>query len=108
MAATIQELIDLVPTVFISEKAQGMDVAVQAHLEGDGGGDWFATIRDQKLEIFSGVHYSPSLTVRAKAQDVLDIYAGKLDAMRAFMLGKLRVSGDMSLAMRLVGMFRMP
>lgn len=108
METTIQDIISRVPSAFISDKAEGLDVAIQAHLDGDGGGDWFATIRDQKLAISSGIHYSPNLTVQANAQDVLDIYAGKQDAMRAFMQGKLRISGNMSLAMRLIGLFRMP
>lgn len=108
METTIQDIIDRAPAAFVAERAAGMDVAIQVHLEGNGGGDWFATIQDQKLEISKGIHFSPNLTVQAKAQDVLDIYQGKLDAMRAFMQGKLRVSGDMGLAMRLIGVFKMP
>lgn len=40
-------------------------------------------------------------TVRVAISDFLDISAGRLNSMNAFMAGKLKVEGDMSLAMQL-------
>jgi putative sterol carrier protein len=39
------------------------------------------------------------------AEDVLDIFTGKLDLTRAFMTGRLQASGDMRLALRLAELF---
>jgi putative sterol carrier protein len=39
------------------------------------------------------------------AQDYLDMVAGKLNPQMAFMSGKLRISGDMGLALRFQGLF---
>jgi putative sterol carrier protein len=33
------------------------------------------------------------------------IFSGQMDAMQAFMQGKLKVSGELSLAFKLVGLF---
>jgi putative sterol carrier protein len=39
------------------------------------------------------------------AQDWLDMTSGKLNGQMAFMSGKLKLKGDMGLAMKLAGMF---
>ncbi len=48
---------------------------------------------------------SPDLTVRISDEDLVALFAGRLNPMMAFMSGRVRVSGDMALAQRLVGMF---
>jgi putative sterol carrier protein len=39
------------------------------------------------------------------AQDYLDLAAGKLNPQMAFISGKLRIAGDMGLALRFQGLF---
>jgi putative sterol carrier protein len=39
------------------------------------------------------------------AQDYLDMLSGKLNGQVAFMSGKLRISGDMGLALRMQSLF---
>jgi putative sterol carrier protein len=39
------------------------------------------------------------------AQDYLDMVNGKLNPQMAFMTGKLRISGDMGLALRMQSLF---
>ncbi len=41
------------------------------------------------------------MTLSMAAQDLVAISTGQLNAVAAFMQGKIKVSGDMSLAMRL-------
>lgn len=105
---TIQQLMDAMPGAFVPENAAGIDAVVHFSLSGEKGGEWTVIIRDQKLAVTKGEPVeSPTLTLLADGQDVLDIFSGKLDPTRAFMLGKLRVKGNFSLALKLTNLFRL-
>jgi putative sterol carrier protein len=103
---TIQSLMDRLPEAFLPEKAAGVNADVQFNLSGEKGGDWVVKIHDQTCNVERGATPNPTLAFKADAQDCLDIFTGKLDGMRAFMQGKLRLIGDMSLAMRLTSLFK--
>jgi putative sterol carrier protein len=93
---------------FQPQNAAGIDAQVQFHITGAQGGDWVATIRDQKLMVESGVSPSPNLSISADTQDIFDLVGGKLNPMQAYMKGKVQVKGDMGLAMRLMSVFKKP
>ena len=102
----IQAVMDFFTQAFQPERSAGLEAVVQFHLTGDQGGDWVATIRDQKLTLEPGTAPSPRLTLGANTQDILNMFNGKLNPMQAYMQGKVQVRGDMSLAMRLAEVFR--
>ena len=85
---------------FQSDKAAGVDAIVQFVLTGDGGGEYYMTIKDGKLEVNQGKTESAKMTLTATAQDYADIATGKLNPMAAFSSGKLKVGGDMMFAMK--------
>ncbi len=53
----------------------------------------------------SGPHADPTLVVVASAENWLKVVAGSLDPQLAFLTGRLKVRGDMGLAMRLRALF---
>jgi predicted lipid carrier protein YhbT len=63
-------------------------------------------IANEALEDKDGKHSSPNITITMKQQDFLDMINGKLNGQMAFMSGKLKIAGDMGLALKLQGLFR--
>lgn len=59
------------------------------------------TLKDGKASVADGVAPSPNCTVTMAEGDFLDLTAGKLNGQVAFLTGKLKVAGDMGLALKL-------
>lgn len=106
MPLTIADLMSRMPGAFLPEKAPGLDAVIQFHFSGAEAGDWYAEIKDGKVTVSQGVHPSPRMTLTADSSDYIKIFTGELDGMKAFMEGKLKLSGDLNLAMKLTQMFR--
>ncbi|MHB8932470.1 MAG: SCP2 sterol-binding domain-containing protein [Bellilinea sp.] len=101
----VPTLMTLLPELFLPDQARGVNAEIYFDLPGEGGGDWLVTIRDQICKAGIGKAVNPDLTLHAKAKDILDIFTGRLDPSIALLFGKLRIDGDMRLAMRLVELF---
>lgn len=91
----------VLPEKFDSSKAAGINAVIQFEISGDNGGNWFVTIKDQKLEVAEGTAPSPNMTLKMKDSDYVDLVNGKLSGQKAFMTGKLKFKGDMNLGMKL-------
>lgn len=102
----IQAIMDFFVKSFQPEKAAGLDAVIQFNITGDQGGDYMATIHDKKLSVESGVATNPRLTLGANSQDILNMFNGRINPMQAYMQGKVKVRGDMGLAMRLADVFK--
>lgn len=102
---SIPTFMTLLPELFLPEQARGVSSVIYFDLSGEGGGDWTVTIRDQTCDVKQEKAETPDLTLHAKAGAVLDIFTGRLDPAKALLFGKLHMSGDMRLAMRLVELF---
>lgn len=105
---TIARLMELMPRAFQVDKAAGVDSVIQFVFTGAESGEWFATIRDGVCTVEKGTTADPKLTLTASSQDYLSIITGKLNPMTALAEGKVRLKGDMGLAMRMTGLFKMP
>jgi putative sterol carrier protein len=103
--SSCKQVFDQMPSRFKKEAAQGLNAVFQFDLSGEGGGKWQISINNEKCDIKEGAHPSPNTTISMAAQDYLDLAAGKLNPQMAFMTGKLRISGDMGLALRFQGLF---
>ena len=106
MPLTVAELMEKMPGAFIPEKAQGVDAVIQFKFTGDEAGEWNATIKDGKVDVARGEHPSPRMTLTADSSDYVKIFTGELDGMQAFMQGKIKLAGDLNLAMKLMQMFK--
>ena len=62
-------------------------------------------IANESIEVQMGTHASPNITLTMKESDYLDMINGKLNGQMAFMSGKLKIAGDMGLALKLQTLF---
>ncbi len=104
---TVKEAFDNMPATFQKDKAAGMNAVYQFNITGEGGGEWNAVITDGELTVNEGTHDSPSITLTVSSQDWLDVLSGKLNGQMAFMSGKLKIAGNMGLAMKLGTIFQL-
>jgi putative sterol carrier protein len=107
MSLTIADLMGKMPGAFIPEKATGVDAVVHFKFTGAEPGEWNAVIKEGKCEVAQGIpHSKPTMTLTADSVDYIKIFTGELDGMQAFMQGKIKLGGDLNLAMKLMQMFK--
>jgi putative sterol carrier protein len=87
---------------FDARKAEGVNATIQFELSGDNGGSYWLKIADSKLETGDGAIESPRMTLRASADDFYGMMTGTVNPMQAFMMGKIKIAGDTSLALKLM------
>lgn len=97
-------LADLVKR-FRAAAAEGLKAVYQLHLTGDCGDSWHLTIADQRCELEPGCAHEPDVTITLSVDDWKELVAGRLDPVGAYLSGRLQVSGDLTLATRLKGLF---
>lgn len=82
-------------------KMKGVNAVYQFDLSGDNGGVFNVKVADGSAVLEEAAHDTPNITITMSADDFAAMLDGKLNATSAFMAGKLKVKGDMSLAMKL-------
>ena len=73
----------------------------QFNISGPSGGQWSVDCTRPGGAISAGTAAAAKCTVTCTDADFLNIVNGKLNAQMAFMAGKLKIQGDMGLAMKL-------
>lgn len=101
MAGTPAEFFSGLATNVDKEKIKGMNATYQWDITGDNGGKWNAKIADGDIAVNEGQADDPNLTITVSDENWMSIIDGSLNPQMAFMTGKLKIQGDMSLAMKL-------
>lgn len=102
---TIESLMELLPQLFQPNRSEGVNTSINFDITGEGGGEWNVSIKNRQCVVSKGLAESPELGLKAKAQDILDIFTGRLDPKRALFFGCLKMTGSMKLALKLAEFF---
>lgn len=106
MAGSVKEFFTDLPGKVDPAKAGNMNATFQFDITGDGGGKWYAEIAGGAVKIAEGAADKPTIVLVSSAADWLDLVNGKLSGQTAFLTGKLKIQGDMTLAMKLESLFQ--
>lgn len=102
MAESAKEFFDGMEAGIDTEKVKGINATYQWDITGDGGGKWYAVFSDENgVSVSEGETENPNITITVDSANWLDIVDGKLNGQMAFLTGKLKIQGDMTLAMKL-------
>ena len=99
------------PTEFFTAKAdqikggmaslEGFNALYQLNLTGDDGGTWVIELSDDTREVREGEDENAQCVINMSSTDFMAMIGGSLNPQMAFMTGRLRVKGDMGLALKL-------
>jgi len=86
-----------------NDAATAPNAIYQFKITGDGGGEYYLDLQKGKTSDFvgKGTHDGPGATITVSDEDWLGMINGTLNPMQAFMSGKIKIDGDMTLAMSL-------
>ncbi|MFP6627124.1 MAG: SCP2 sterol-binding domain-containing protein [Deltaproteobacteria bacterium] len=104
-ATSVAQIFEVMPERFNATAAAGINAVYQFELTGDGGDTYHVKIADGGCEVSHGGTDDASITITMTASDYIDMINGKLNPQMAFMGGKLKIKGDMSLALKMQQIF---
>ncbi|MCC6216803.1 MAG: SCP2 sterol-binding domain-containing protein [Polyangiaceae bacterium] len=99
--ATAKEKMDEAATKIAAnaDQAKTVGATYKFVLDGDGGGTWVMNLKDDP-GITEG-DGTAQCTIKMKASDYVDMVEGRANGQQLFFSGKLKIEGDMGLAMKL-------
>jgi putative sterol carrier protein len=102
---TVKEFFQLLPGRLDSDAAENLNAVYQFDLSGAQGGQYILTIREGICQIAEGMHADPHVVLSMAGEDCIKILKGQLNGPAVAMSGRLKISGDIGLAMQLRALF---
>ncbi|MFB3925303.1 MAG: SCP2 sterol-binding domain-containing protein [Syntrophales bacterium] len=87
------------------DTGKGIDAVYQFSISGEGGGEWWLDLTKSPAQIGEGAHGDAGCTIRMNAPDFVALLNRSASPVMLYMSGKLKIEGDMNLALKLQGLF---
>jgi putative sterol carrier protein len=104
-ADNLKQFFQRLPRALDPEAAEDVDAVYQFDLSGPHGGQYVVIIRQGTCVVEEGAHADPHVTLSMAAEDCLKVLNGELSGPSVVMTGRLRIAGDVGLAMQLKSLF---
>ncbi|UDM09026.1 SCP2 sterol-binding domain-containing protein [Halomonas sp. NyZ770] len=88
---------------FNPDAAKGMNEVFQFHFSD--AGSHYLSVQDGSLGVHEGEHDDPSVSLSLSTDTLKGIMSGDINGMTAFMTGKLKATGNVTLATKLTSLF---
>lgn len=105
---TIRELFTTMPQYAKAEAIQGVDKTIQFKLTGEEAGNYYLRVQNGEVEAHEGEADKADATIRSSSELWIKIATGKENGAVAFMMGKFKAEGDLSLLMSMQNWFNRP
>ena len=102
MAGTTQEFFETLPARADMSKTEGMNNSYGFDIEG--AGQWTVKVEDGSVSVAEGLE-DTDVTISASQEVFEKIIAGEQNPTSAYMMGKIKLKGDMGAAMKLQKLF---
>ena len=102
---TVQQAIEGMTLSINPAGSKDLGATIQFNVSGEGGGDYYLTIADEKCTFTEGAIPNPTLTIETPANVWLKIARKELSGAMALMTGKYKASGKMGLLMKMDKIF---
>ena len=90
------------------DAAKQIGAKYQLNITGEGGGEWFIDVSDSGPKAEAGNPGAADCTITIDSQDFQKLYENpQANGMQLFFSGKLKVSGNPTLAMKLQNLFNL-
>ncbi|KAK3793145.1 hypothetical protein RRG08_024976 [Elysia crispata] len=97
----VPEAFTALKTLLSEQLVNEVKASYQFNLSGSEEGNWFIDLKSGAGSAGQGTLESPDCTMALDSNLFLDMFAGKANSTTAFMMGKLKIKGDMMAAMKL-------
>ncbi|HQN05201.1 MAG TPA: SCP2 sterol-binding domain-containing protein [Anaerolineaceae bacterium] len=104
---TIEQIREVITGSFQVDKSTGIEGIAQFSLRDAVDQSWALQIKDQQVSVEQGTDPNAAVTISMTSQDCIQLFEGKLDPAKAFMQGRIKLTGNLAFAMKLISLFNL-